>query len=322
MLSLPLLGGLCYDAAGFAAPFVPTSAALLALGTVAAGVLASAHCASQPLILSEVIGELLTLPPVMALGVVNVCLFGALSFVEPLWQPWLGAAPYAWSSTHISLIFLLSAACVTLGYAVAAALMRTVPGVLQVAIGYLLCLGGLLLVGPSPLLAPALASASTLGSWLPYASAAFIAFGVGIGIVNAAPLAVLSCMEQGLERTEISGPIGALNVLWGGLAACVGYATSGPLLASAPNAASGVAAMTAARAGQVQALELAEGVSAAAIGTAATRFGFVFEGTGLLITLLLYHRYWPHCRSPRDAKDDAQARRRGRRAAGSDRKDP
>ena len=75
------------------------------------------------------------------------------------------------------------------------------------AIGYLLCLGGLLLVGPSPLLAPAFASASTvasLGSWLPYTSAALIAFGVGIGVVNAAPLAVLGCMEQGLERTEIS----------------------------------------------------------------------------------------------------------------------
>ena len=116
------------------------------------------------------------------------------------------------------------------------------------------------------------------------------------------------------------GPIGAFNVLCGGLAACVGYATSGPLLASAPDAASGVAAMATARAGQVEALELAQGVGAAAIGTAATRFGAVVEGAGLLITLLLYRRYWPCC-GPRDADDDTLGRRRAA-AARADGKDP
>lgn len=212
--------------------------------------------------------------PVVALGVVNLCLFGGVSFADPIWQEWLGAAPYEWTATAISLVFLVAAAAVTLGYGLAAALIVCVHESLLVCVGFVLALSGLLLIGPSPLLTAAMpAWASAPPAWLPYAAAGALSIGVGVGVVSAAPLAVRGCVELGYSRADISAPLSALNVFSGALAACLGYAASGPL------------------------------VHAVGVGSAATAFGGSLELLGLAAVVVLYAPYLACLRSRRDAAD-------------------
>ena len=93
VLLLPLLGGVLYDRFGFAAPFVPTAAALLLVGLLAAGVLSQVDDASRRVQVNEDIMDVINIQPVVALGVVNLCLLSAVAFVDPIWQQWVGTAP-------------------------------------------------------------------------------------------------------------------------------------------------------------------------------------------------------------------------------------
>ena len=119
---------------------------------------------------------------------------------------------------------------------------------------------------------------------MPHAAAALTSYGVGLGMVNAAPLAVRGCTAAGWQRREISGPISSLNVFSGALAACVGYALSGPL------------------------------VGAMGVGGAATAVAIVLEGGGLALALWLYREHLP-CRAE---KEDTHAAAESAAAVGEE----
>ena len=109
------------------------------------------------------------------------------------------------------------------------------PKSIQLLIGQLIAAIGLLFIGPSPLLTSILGDWHTQAAshdWYPYAASVVLPIGVGLVFPSIQPLMLRSCVDAGLPKDSIAGPVASLQVFIPALASFFGLLISGPLISS------------------------------------------------------------------------------------------
>jgi hypothetical protein len=175
--------------------------------------------------------QALQLPGVLACSSLSVIQFSIVMGYETLWQPWLGVAPYAWSSAQIATVALTAAAVPTVFMPLVAMPLNAYFGdLVGLAIGLPLGVMPFLFLGTPPILFPTFAA----HDWVPYVLVGTSAFGNTLAMPVLFSLPVKAFVAgTGVPHEEAAVPLGAIQAFTPYLGMTIGPLVAGFIIDSA-----------------------------------------------------------------------------------------
>jgi len=237
----PLLGGVLYDAGGFALPFLTVAGFMLVMLVLLSAVMrrAAARDASAAIVHSgDAIPEAPTItmwqlfkaPGVAAGLTVTFALFVVISSLDPTVQPFLAQPPLRLSSATVGLFFLLVVVAYVILSVISGSIAARAGDLVSLNVALLITAVGLLFTGPSPLLYHALPALPQHS--LPLIVASFATFGAGAGLTVAPTnnLMVSAANSRGISMDNAGDQLGTLSTLSYSLGATVGPLVGGVIV--------------------------------------------------------------------------------------------
>lgn len=205
----PVVGGLLYEAGCWALPFAVGASALLVASLCLTLLLGRA---APPSLLPRgtELGspfELLRIGDVWLVALPTLVLSMVAAFLEPTWQLYLGSPPFLLSPQRVGLFLQGATLMYLLVLVLSGFLLPAVGPPPQMALGCAACVGGMLLLGPSPLLHGALPT--TLQPTI-IAGAVLTFGGIGAAIPALTPMALEVCHAHGLSQRQVASASASL----------------------------------------------------------------------------------------------------------------
>jgi MFS family permease len=227
-LASPPLGGLLYNAGGFAAPFLFTGSLVISMVLLQRFFLFNNTTdAFGPLQNSNIL-SILKLPAIIsiifAIAVAFMCFMG----LENFWQPWLGASSgYGFTPVQISTASITAVVGMAVGSTIIGIPSTLLVGnVITMMMGTSITCGMILFIGAPPLLFPNI----PLMPWLPYVVASLLGMGNGLVFVAMMPLLVTILKSNGMNQLEFAGPLATALMIAPSISGGLISAISGPMI--------------------------------------------------------------------------------------------
>jgi len=225
-LASPPIGGLLYPVGGFTLPFLIDAAVSVVAAVVLVFTLRKESGMRQVDKQNVTMLSIVRIPTVQ--GLMLASFMGAFTMMTlgPIWQPWLGTRPLAFTPARISGCMVLIPIAYALSSVLAGPIIKRIGNITTIVASLLLNSVIFLFVGSPPVILPMLRPHPAL----PYVISLVWGLLAGVGGPAGASLIVRVFTDNGLDIEATAAPYSSLCVVLPMLAAITASVTSGALV--------------------------------------------------------------------------------------------